>query len=119
MIQKWIDENDNHDLLADLTELASRAGIVVSNLVVDITNITPCRQDKREKAKQPTTPSVTGGAMEGALSGLQFVLTCTWPSQGGGHGLTLGKERVKAQIEKNGGSVMTSISGVSNVLVTR
>jgi hypothetical protein len=43
MIQKWIDENDNQDLPADLTKLASRAGIVVSNLVVDITNTTPQR----------------------------------------------------------------------------
>jgi hypothetical protein len=56
--------------------------------------------------------------MEGALSGLWFVLTGVLPSQGGGHGLTLGKERVKAQIEKFGGSITTSISGVTNVLVT-
>jgi hypothetical protein len=118
MIQKWIDENDNHNLLAGLTKWASRAGIVVRNLVADITNITPCQQDKQEKARQPITPSVTGGAMEGALSGLWFVLTGAWPSQGGGRGLTLGKERVKAQNEKFGGSVTTSISGVTNVLVT-
>jgi BRCT domain type II-containing protein len=56
--------------------------------------------------------------MEGALSGLRFVLTSLWPSQGGGRGLTLGKERVKVQIEKFGGSVTRSISGVTNVLVT-
>jgi hypothetical protein len=97
---------------AKLTKLASRAEIVVSNLV------TPCRRDKQEKAKQPITPSVTGGAMEGALSVLWFVLTGTWLSQGGGCGLTLGKARVKGQIEKFGGSVTTSISGITNVLVT-
>jgi BRCT domain type II-containing protein len=56
--------------------------------------------------------------MEGALSGLRFVLTGAWPSQGGGRGLTLGKERVKVQIEKFGGSGTRSISGVTNVLVT-
>jgi NAD-dependent DNA ligase len=118
MIQKWIDENDNRDLPADLTKLASGAGIVVSNLVVNITDTTPWRQYKQEKAKQPTTPSVAGSAMEGALSGLWFVLTGVWPSQGGGRGLTLGKERVKAWIEKIGGSVTKSISGVTNLLVT-
>jgi hypothetical protein len=41
MNQKWIDENDNHNPPADLTKLASRAGIVVCNLVADITNTTP------------------------------------------------------------------------------
>jgi BRCT domain type II-containing protein len=62
---------------------------------------------------------VEGEAMEGALSGLWFVLTGMWPSQGGGCGLTLDKERVKVQIEKIGESVTTSISGVTNVLMTR
>jgi hypothetical protein len=56
--------------------------------------------------------------MKGALSGLWFVLTGAWPSQGGGCGLTLSKERVKVQIEKFGGSITMSISGVTNVLVT-
>jgi hypothetical protein len=70
MIQKWIDENDNRNLRTDLTELASRAGIVVSDLMVDITDTTPRRQDKQEKAKQPTTPSVAASAMDGALYGL-------------------------------------------------
>jgi hypothetical protein len=41
MNQKWIDENDNHNPPADLTKLASGAGIVVSNLVVNITDTTP------------------------------------------------------------------------------
>jgi hypothetical protein len=59
-----------------------------------------------------------GEAMEGALSGLRFVLMGVWPSQEGGSGLTLGMERVKVQIEIFGGSVTTSISGVTNVLVT-
>jgi hypothetical protein len=53
MIQKWIDENDNHDLPAGLTKLASRAGIVVSNLLADITNITPRRQDKQGQNNLP------------------------------------------------------------------
>jgi hypothetical protein len=70
MIQKWVDENDNHNLLANLTKLASRAGIVVSNLVADITDTTPQQRDRREKAKQPTIALVAGDAMEGALSGL-------------------------------------------------
>ena len=63
-------------------------------------------------------PSVAAGAMEGALSGLWFVLTGMWPTMGGGHGLTLGKERVKACIKRFSGIVTTAILGVTNVLVT-
>jgi hypothetical protein len=50
MIQKWVDENGNQDLPANLTKLASRTVIVVGNLV------TPCRQDKQEKAKSLSHP---------------------------------------------------------------
>ena len=36
-----------------------------------------------------------------------------WPYQGSGQGLTLGKERVKLRIEKFGGIVTMSISGIT------
>jgi hypothetical protein len=90
---------------------------VASGLAVGST-ATPLRlQDKQEKTK-PTTPSVADGVVEGALSGLWFVLMGVWPSQGGGRDLTLGKERVKEQIEKFAGSITTAILGVTNVLMT-
>jgi hypothetical protein len=111
-----MDENGNRDLPTGLAKLAARAGIVVSDFVVDNVTTTPRWQNKRNKTK-PSTPSVTDGATEGALLGLWFVLTGTWPSQGGGRGLTLGKERFKAQIKKFCGSVTTAILGVTNVLV--
>jgi NAD-dependent DNA ligase len=115
MIQKWIKENGSHNLPADLADLASRAQIVVSNLAVDVTMLQ--WQDKWEKA-HPITPSAMYGAVHEILSGLCFVLTGVWPNQGGGHGLTLGKERVKQRIEKYGGIVTLSISGITNALVT-
>jgi hypothetical protein len=37
MIQQWIKGNGGHDLPVDLTDLASSAQIVVSNLAVDVT----------------------------------------------------------------------------------
>ncbi len=49
--------------------------------------------------------------------GLWFVLTWVWPNQGSGHGLTLGKERVKSCIEKFGGTVMMSFSCLTDALV--
>ena len=49
--------------------------------------------------------------------GLRFVLTGVWPFQGSGHGLALGKERVKSRIEKFGGTVTMSISRLTDALV--
>ena len=53
----------------------------------------------------------------GILEGLRFILTGVWPDQGGGHGLNLGKERVKSRIEKFGGIVTKSFSRLTNALV--
>ncbi len=77
---------------------------------------TPHRRDKRDRGN-PATPTANKGAREGILTGLRFVLTGVWPFQGSGHGLTLGKERVKQRIEKFGGTVTLSISGLTDALV--
>ena len=53
----------------------------------------------------------------GILAGPRFVLTGVWPFQGGGHGLALGKDRVKSRIEKFGGTVTMSISRLTDALV--
>ncbi len=115
MIQQWIKVNGSHDLPTDLTNLALRAQIVVSDLAVGGTTLR--WQDKQEKA-HPTTPSAADGAVHGILFGLQFVLTSIWPNQGGGCGLTLGKERVKQQIGKHRRTKTLLISNITNVLVT-
>jgi hypothetical protein len=49
--------------------------------------------------------------------GLRFILMGVWPNQGSGHGLTLGKERVKSCIEKFGGTIMMSFSRLMDALV--
>jgi hypothetical protein len=48
---------------------------------------------------------------------LRFVISGIWPDLGGGSGLRLGKERVRARIKQCGGKVTSAISGVTNVLV--
>ena len=57
------------------------------------------------------------GAQAGALNNKTFVLTGIFPEVGGGVGLNLGKDRVKAMIESFGGRVTAGISGVTNVLL--
>ena len=57
------------------------------------------------------------GAQHGALNNKTFVLTGIFPEVGGGVGLNLGKDRVKAMIESFGGRVTSAISGVTNVVL--
>jgi BRCT domain type II-containing protein len=84
---------------------------------VDINKFTtPQRQGQRDK-NQLATPTAAEGAQGGILEGLRFILMGVWPDQGGGHGLTLGKERVKSHIEKFGGIVTKSFSRLTNALV--
>jgi len=112
MIRKWIVENGSHNIPAHLADLARRAR-------VDITKFTtPQRRGQRGK-NQLSTPTATEGAQRGILAGLRFVLTGVWPFQGSGHGLALGKERVKFCIEKFGGTVKMSISRLTDALVVR
>ena len=60
------------------------------------------------------------GAQPDAFKGMTFVLTGVFPEAGGGAGLNLGKDRVKAMIESFGGRVTGSVSGKTNyVLVGR
>lgn len=57
------------------------------------------------------------GAQTDALVGKTFVLTGTFPEVGGGSGLNLGKEKVKAMIERFGGRMTTAVSGNTDYLV--
>jgi BRCT domain type II-containing protein len=51
------------------------------------------------------------------LYGQRFVLSGTWPGLGGGHGLTLGEDNVKAIIKRHGGSVTLGFLRLTNALV--
>jgi BRCT domain type II-containing protein len=51
------------------------------------------------------------------LTGQRFVLSGTWPRLGGGQGLALGKDNVKATIERQGGTVTSGFLCLTNALV--
>jgi hypothetical protein len=110
MIHEWIDGNGSHNIPAHLADLARRAHIDINTFT------TPQRRGQCDK-NQLSTPTAVEGAQGGILAGLRFVLTGIWPYQGSGHGLALGKERVKSRIEKFGGTVTLSFSRLTNALV--
>lgn len=56
-------------------------------------------------------------ALKNAFHGKTFVLTGIFPEVGGGTGLNLGKDKVKARIESFGGRVTASVSGRTNYLL--
>jgi hypothetical protein len=51
------------------------------------------------------------------LTGQRFVLSSTWPRLGSSQGLALGKENVKAIIERQGGTVTSGFLRLTNALV--
>ena len=57
------------------------------------------------------------GAQQNAFSGKTFVLTGVFPEVGGGSGLNLGKDRVKAMIQSFGGRVTGSVSGKTDYVL--
>lgn len=70
---------------------------------------------KREQFVVPVPGK--NGSVAGALAGKTVVLTGTFPEVGGGRGLSLGKDRVKAMIESFGGRVMGTVSGRTDLLI--
>jgi len=57
------------------------------------------------------------GVQPNALAGKTFVLTGIFPEVGGGAGLNLGKDKMKAIIEQLGGRVCSAVSGKTDVLL--
>jgi len=111
MVRNWIEDHGTENIPAQMADLARRAHVDVNLL------ISPQRRGQRDKSQTPATPTAAEGAKAGILSGLRFVLTGVWPYPGGGQGLTLGKERIKTRIEKFGGIVTMSFSGLTTALV--
>lgn len=62
------------------------------------------------------TPGVDG-AVADALQGKRFVVTGVFPELGGGSGLKLGRDNMKAMIESFGGAVTTGISGKTDYII--
>ena len=57
------------------------------------------------------------GAIANSLKGKILVLTGLFPEVGGGTGLNIGKDRVKAMVESFGGRVTSAVSGTIDVLI--
>ena len=55
--------------------------------------------------------------VEGCMAGLTCVSTGVFPEVGGGSGLNLGKDRVKAMVQAFGGRLTGSVSGKTNILI--
>lgn len=75
-------------------------------------------QDYHKKREAFVAP-VPGkkGAITGFLEGKTVVLTGTFPEVGGGVGLSLGKDKVRALVERFGGRVTSAVSGKTDLLV--
>jgi hypothetical protein len=116
MVPEWYKNGSRMELPLDLKKLAKRSGITFT-ASTDTHPTTPSRLGKHEK-ENAITPTAQDGAVQDSLDGLRFVLSGIWPDLGGGSGLGLGKEKVRAQIKQFGGKVTSAISGVTNVLVT-
>jgi hypothetical protein len=80
------------------------------------TNASKEQQISRRTVFVPPKPGVNG-AEANALDGQRVVLTGVFPEVGGGAGLNLGKDRTRAIIESFGGTVTSSISGKTNLLI--
>jgi hypothetical protein len=57
------------------------------------------------------------GAQSGFLNGKTIVITGIFPEVGGGAGLNLGKDKLKAMVEAFGGKVTGTVSGRTNILI--
>jgi NAD-dependent DNA ligase len=116
MVEEWYKSSGGADLPPELKELVAKLGVNLTATTTVTDPSTPSRQGKREK-NTAITPTAGDGAVQDSLEGLRFVLSGTWPNLGGGSGLKVGKQRLKARIEQFGGRVTGDISGVTDVLV--
>ena len=74
---------------------------------------------KSKSGSEVYAPPVPGrnGAQSEALKGKTVVLTRVFPEIGGGMGLNLGKERLKAIVTAFGGRVTSSVSSKTDILI--
>jgi hypothetical protein len=116
MVEEWYESSGGADLPPELKELVAKLGVDLTAMTTGTNLNTPNRLGKHEK-NTASTPTAWEGAVQGSLEGLRFVLSGTWPNLGGGSGLEVGKQRLKARIKQFGRRVTGAISGVTNVLV--
>ena len=62
-------------------------------------------------------PGKNGALSANSQKEIRFVMTGTFPELGGGGGLNLGKDKLKALITSFGGRVTSSVSGKTDILV--
>ena len=80
-------------------------------------NTTAVSAELKRKVFVIPKPGQDGASSASVFAGKTFVLTGVFPEVGGGTGLGMGKDRVKAMIQAFGGRVTGSISGKTDVLV--
>jgi hypothetical protein len=78
---------------------------------------TSTKLQKRGKQAFVVPRPGVGGATADSLYGKTFVLTGLFPEVGGGSGLDMGKDKVKAMVQSFGGRVTSGVSGKTDVLV--
>jgi hypothetical protein len=86
-------------------------------LVSDSTQSTAVAKKSTQKEYFVIPRPGVNGALANVLDQKKFVLTGIFPEVGGGAGLNLGKDRVKAMIESFGGKITSGISGKTDYLV--
>jgi hypothetical protein len=63
------------------------------------------------------SPTTKVTVVEDPFAEMWFVLSGTWPKLGGGQGLKLGKDKLKALIKKYEGHITPGFLGLTNTLV--
>jgi hypothetical protein len=115
LIQQWVNKQGSKDLPPNLASLAARVGVKVTTYDTPSPHQTGHhgQRDKMSPAWEDTSDAPT----RRILRGQRFVLSGTWSGVGGGQGLTLGKDNVKAIVERHGGSVTLGFLRLTNAVV--
>jgi hypothetical protein len=115
LIRDWIEKQGSEELPLNLVALAERVGIEVTP--TDSTSPTHMYQQDKCNKSSPAEEELKETPQEMVLTGQRFILSGTWPRLGGSQGLALGKDNVKAVIERQGGTVTSGFLPLTNALV--
>ncbi|KAL7551568.1 hypothetical protein ACHAWF_018419 [Thalassiosira exigua] len=82
----------------------------------EFVNTAPLQESTASEKLELLRPGIDR-AVKGRLEGKRFVVTGVFPELGGGFGLKLGRDNLKAMIESFGGKVTSSISGKTDCVI--
>jgi hypothetical protein len=115
LIWDWVDKQGSEELPPNLVALAERVGIKVTSK--DSTSPTCMGRQGQRNNISPMREGPKGTTARIVFNGQCFVLSGTWPGLGGGQGLILGKDNIKAIIKRHGGNVTSGFLCLTNALV--